>query len=235
MSLLNPVAAALDATSRYLSTVGALTDTQLREPSLLPGWSRGHVVAHVALNAQGMARALRGLRTGEPVPVYDSREARNADIEARAGGSAEELAGLSQLTCLKLAGELRLMKAIGEVELFPGGPVLDIAGLVEARWREVEVHHADLGLDYSPADWSLPFAAHLLHTTAEDRGAEGIALTLHARDLGETVMVGPGGHGVAGDAAAIAWWLVGRGDGSDLAVTRPLPTLGPWTRRTPAR
>lgn len=235
MSLLNPVAAALDATSRYLATVASLTDGELAGPSLLPGWTRGHVVAHVALNAQGMARALRGMRTGEPVPVYDSREAREADIEERAGGSAEELASLSQLACLRLAGELRLMKALGDVDLVPGGPTLTTAGLVDARWREVEVHHADLGLAYSPADWPVPFAAHLLHTAAEDRGAEGVALTLHARDLGETVLVGPGGHGVAGAAAALAWWLVGRGDGADLAVTRPLPTLGPWTRRTPER
>jgi maleylpyruvate isomerase len=228
MSLLNPVAAALDATSRYLSTVATLSDEQLREPSLLPGWSRGHVVAHVALNAQGIARALRGLRTGEPVARYDSPEARDADIEARAGQGAEELAGLSQLACLRLAGELRLMPALGQVDTFPGGPSVSIADLVDARWREVEVHHADLGLDYGPADWPLPFAARLLHELAEDRGEQGVALTLHARDLGETLLVGPGGHGVAGSAADLAWWLSGRGDGTALAVTRPLPDLAPW-------
>lgn len=228
MSLLNPVAAALDATSRYLSTVGTLTDEQLRGPSLLPGWTRGHVVAHVALNAQGIGRALRGLRTGEPQPMYDSPEARDADIEARAGGSAEELAGRSQLACLRLAGELRLMKALGQVERFPGGPAVDAATLVDARWREVEVHHADLGLDYGPADWPTPFAARLLHELASDRGDQGVALTLHARDLGETVLVGPGGHGVAGSAADLAWWLAGRGDGSALSATRSLPDLGAW-------
>lgn len=227
MQMLNPVEAVLEATTRYLGTVAVLTEKELREPSLLPGWSRGHVVAHVANHALGVGRALRGLRTGAPMPVYDSQEARDADIEARAAGAAEELAGLSQLACLKLAGELRLMKALGVVQRVPDGPVLTTAQVVEARWREVEVHHADLGLGYSPADWPLPFASHLLHDAAVAHG-DKVSLTLHARDLGETVLVGKGGHGVAGTAAELAWWLVGRGDGSALSATRDLPRLSSW-------
>lgn len=230
----NPITAVLEATQRYLATVAALTDEQLREPSLLPGWTRGHVVAHVALNAHGFARALRGLRTGEPVPVYDSDEARDADIEQHAAGSAEALAAMSQMACLRIAGELRLIKAVGSVERTPGGPVLSVVDVVELRWREVEIHHADLDAGYSPADWPAPFAAYLLEEAALDR-ADEIAATLHAQDIGRTVRVGAGGHGIAGTAAALAWWLVGRGDGEDLVAIRGLPTLGPWKRRTPAK
>jgi maleylpyruvate isomerase len=223
----NPVTAILEATQRYLATVAGLTEEQLREPSLLPGWTRGHVVAHIALNAHGFARALRGLRTGEPVPVYDSQEQRDADIEAYAGGSLEELAGMSQLASLRIAGELRLIKAVGTVERTPGGRVLNVVDVVESRWREVEIHHADLGLDYSPADWPDYFAAYLLEKVAEQRSDE-FAATLHATDIGKTVRVGQGGHGIAGTAAALAWWLIGRGDGDDLVAIRGLPTLGAW-------
>lgn len=227
----NPVTAILEATQRYLATVAALTEEQLREPSLLPGWTRGHVVAHVALNAHGFARALRGLRTGEPVPVYDSQEQRDADIEAHASGTLEELAGMSQMASLRIAGELRLIKAVGTVERTPGGRVLTVVDLVETRWREVEIHHADLaaGLPggYSPADWPDYFATYLLETAAEDRGEE-FAATLHATDVGKTVRVGQGGHGIAGTAAALAWWLIGRSDGEDLVAIRGLPTLGAW-------
>ncbi len=223
----NPVTAILEATQRYLATVAALSEEQLREPSLLPGWTRGHVVAHVALHAHGVARALRGLRTGEPVPVYDSQEQRDADIEAYAGGSLEELAGMSQMAALRIAGELRLIKAVGTVERTPGGRVLSVVDVVETRWREVEIHHADLDAGYSPADWPDYFATYLLELAAEDR-AEEFAATLHATDVGKTVRVGQGGHGIAGTASALAWWLIGRGDGEDLVAIRGLPTLGAW-------
>lgn len=224
---MNPIEAVLDATSRCLVTIHGLSDDQVRGPSLLPGWTRGHVVAHIALNAHGMARALRGARTGAPVPMYDSQEARDAEVGAAAGGTATELASSAQLACLRLAGELRLMKALTAVERTPGGPVLTAPQLVDARWREVEVHHADLDAGYAPSDWPLPFASALLEDLVRHRSGE-LDLTLHVRDLEQTLLVGRGGHGVAGGAADLAWWLSGRGTGAGLASTRPLPTLGPW-------
>lgn len=223
----NPIDAVLDATARLLATVDGLTDEQLRGPSVLPDWSRGHVVAHLGDHAHGVARALRGLRTGQPVPVYDSQEARDAGIEARSGGTAAELASYLQMGCLRLAGELRLMKALGAVERVPGGPTLTIPEVVEGRWREVEVHHADLDAGYRPSDWPIPFAVYLLEDAARSRG-DGLDLTLHARDVERTVLVGRGGHGVAGSAAELAWWLIGRGTGEALTSVRPLPRLGPW-------
>jgi maleylpyruvate isomerase len=176
-------------------------------------------------------------QTGQPSAhnaIYDSPEARDAEIEARSGGSAEELAMFSQFASLRLAGELNRMRAFGTVERTPGGRVFSMVDLVEARWREVEIHHADLGLAYGPGDWPSDFASYLLSEAASDRSAE-VELTLHAQDIGKTVRVGRGGHGVAGTAGALAWWLVGRGDGSDLVSTRPLPTLGAWNPGTPAK
>ena len=196
---MNPIEAVLDSTDRYLASLENVTDEQLREPSLLPGWTRGHVVAHVALNGHGLARGLRGARTGEAMPVYDSQDVRDADIEERSGGSADDLRAFSQLAALRLAGELRLMKAGVSIERIPGGRTLDAPTVVDMRWREVEIHRADLGLDYRPADWPLPFAASLLEIAATDRGAE-LDLTLHVQDLQQTVLVGKGGHGISGGA-----------------------------------
>ncbi|TCJ30803.1 DinB family protein [Nocardioides jejuensis] len=227
----NPITAVLEATQRYLTTVAGLTEEQLREPSVLPGWTRAHVVAHVALNAHGFAGALRGLRTGTPTPVYASDEQRDADIESYAAASLEQLQAFTQMQCLRIAGELNMLKAVGSVERTPGGTVLSVVDVVELRWREVEIHHADLGLDYSPADWPATFAAYLVEEAAWDRGEEFTA-TLHAQDIGKTFRVGAGGHGIAGTAGALAWWLVGRGTGDDLVAIRGLPTLGPWKRRT---
>jgi maleylpyruvate isomerase len=50
-----------EATGRLLATAAALTDAQAREPSLLPGWTRGHVLTHIARNADGMVNLPRGV------------------------------------------------------------------------------------------------------------------------------------------------------------------------------
>src|SRR5258708_13796348 len=70
------------ATDRLLATATALSDAQAREPSLLPGWSRGHVLTHIARNADGMVNLLHWARTGTQTPMYTSAQSRAADIEA---------------------------------------------------------------------------------------------------------------------------------------------------------
>src|SRR2546430_5157230 len=76
-----------EATDRLLASAAALTDARAGEPSLLPGWTRGHVLTHVARNGDGLGNLLRWARTGTETPMYASREARRADIEAGAGRS----------------------------------------------------------------------------------------------------------------------------------------------------
>jgi maleylpyruvate isomerase len=63
------------ATGRLLATVATLGDAQAREPSLLPGWTRGHVLSHIARNADGLGNLLRWARTGTEIPMYGSAEA----------------------------------------------------------------------------------------------------------------------------------------------------------------
>src|SRR6266487_6753291 len=85
------------ATDRLLATAAALSDTQLREPSLLPGWSRAHVLTHIARNADGLANLLTWARTGIETPQYESFEARDAQIAQGAGlPTAEIIADLSR-------------------------------------------------------------------------------------------------------------------------------------------
>ena len=64
----------------------------MRDPSLLPGWTRGHVLTHIARNADGMVNLLRWARTGTKIPMYASAESRSADIEAGSGRPAASLA-----------------------------------------------------------------------------------------------------------------------------------------------
>ena len=60
------------ATGRLLTVAGTLTDAEVAEPSLLPGWTRGHVLTHLARNADGLANLLRWAGTGIETPVYAS-------------------------------------------------------------------------------------------------------------------------------------------------------------------
>ena len=70
------------ATSRLLRTAASFDTADLAAASLLPGWTRGHVLAHLARNADGFVNLLTAARTGEALPMYASLEARTADIEA---------------------------------------------------------------------------------------------------------------------------------------------------------
>jgi maleylpyruvate isomerase len=79
------------ATGQVLATAARFTDEDVRAPSLLPDWTRGHVLTHLARNADGGRRLLSWARTGMETPEYPSAAARAAEIEAGAGRCAAEL------------------------------------------------------------------------------------------------------------------------------------------------
>src|SRR5450755_3451324 len=80
-----------DATQRLLGTARVIAEPDLRQPSLLPGWTRAHVLAHLARSADAMRNLLIGARSGQDRPAYISGQAREADIEYGAGLRAKEL------------------------------------------------------------------------------------------------------------------------------------------------
>ena len=69
------------ATARLLSSVQTLDAAALAAPSLLPGWTRGHVCSHVDRNADSLVNLLTSARTGVDIPQYASAEARDEGIE----------------------------------------------------------------------------------------------------------------------------------------------------------
>jgi maleylpyruvate isomerase len=237
------LAAALEALhqseQQLLRTVDSLTAEQYAEPSVLPGWTRAHVVAHLALNAEGLAGAVDGLAHEQGVPVYESDARRDADIEELSGADPAEIRDR-----LFAAGQ-RLRDAMApldqaqweaEVERVPGGPRWQAATIPATRRREVEIHQADLDAGYGPGDWPDDFALGLLDLAVSDRLAspDTSPFTVRPTDVVRTWSVGAEHPVVAGTAADLAWWLLGRGDGEGLTCEAgELPRLGPW-RRTPA-
>ncbi len=69
------------ATRSLMVTARSLSEADVRRPSLLPGWSRAHVLSHLAGNAEGGARLLEGVASGVPGWEYVDLGSRAADIE----------------------------------------------------------------------------------------------------------------------------------------------------------
>jgi maleylpyruvate isomerase len=114
-------------------------------------------------------------------------------------------------------------------ERTPGGQVIKVGSIPLMRLREVEIHHVDLGADYSPVDWPPEFCAVLIESMTHWQ--DGPPFRVLARDLARTWQLGDGEGGplVAGDAAAIGWWLTGRGHGEGLDCDAgDLPKVGAW-------
>ena len=91
-NLLNEhVAGCASAHQRLLASLENLTDAQCRQDSLLPNWSRGHVLTHLARNADSHVNLLQSAVRGEVGKQYPSIEKRNADIESGSSRNASEL------------------------------------------------------------------------------------------------------------------------------------------------
>jgi maleylpyruvate isomerase len=101
----------ITATEYVLTTAGGLSDDDMRDRSLLPNWSRGHVLTHLARNADGGTRLLTWARTGVPAAEYPSLEERAAQIEAGAGRSAAELVADVRRSSARFTAEYSLMPA----------------------------------------------------------------------------------------------------------------------------
>ncbi|MET8813362.1 maleylpyruvate isomerase family mycothiol-dependent enzyme [Streptomyces sp. NPDC004549] len=215
------------ATERLLSAAAGLDNASLAEPSRLPGWSRGHVLAHLARNADALVNVL------EARPMYADAATRDADIERDA---PRPLA--AQLDDLRASADRFRHTAAAPadrtrtVELRNG--VTDTAARVPfRRWIEVELHHVDLGTGYELEDLPAEFTERETDFLTERFARHpDVPPTVLVSETGRTWKTGGGAPGgpvtVEGPAAELLGWLAGRRDGSALTVRGgTLPVLPP--------
>jgi maleylpyruvate isomerase len=237
----DPLALAGDvqrATDRLLATARGLDDAAIAGPSLLPGWSRGHVLAHVARNADGAVNLLNWARTGVRTPQYESLDSRAADIDADAARSAAEHLRDLLDSGERFAAAVRDMPAAAwtAVVEWTSGTKSPAARVMWSRLREVEIHHVDLGAGYGPADWPEAFTLRMIRSLAQDFGARTDAprAVLRSPEVSHDLVLGAEGEAagpvVSGPAAAIVAWLIGRSGGHALSVEPegPLPAVPDW-------
>src|SRR5437763_14008235 len=188
------IAGIREADAKLLATIQGLDDDAVRRPSLLPGWSVGHLLTHIARNGDSVVRRLDGALRGEVVDQYVGGPAgREAEIEEGAHRPAAELVDDIRRTnaavdeiCARMPVE-----AWGRLTRSVTGSELPASRVALSRWREVEVHHVDLGLGYTPRDWPADMV---------DVCLPGVLATLPRRT----------------DPAALMAWIMNRGPAPDV-------------------
>jgi maleylpyruvate isomerase len=213
--------------------VDGIDDAALRSPTALGGWTRGHVVSHLARNADGLVNLLHWARTGIESPMYASVADREADIEE----GANRLARVQQED-LHAADERFFMAAEvmtatdWEATVLTAQGVPTGASLVPwMRLTEVLVHHVDLGTgtDFDAvaalAGDQIGLLLDYIVTRYDDRTdvpPVRLAVELPSGEDGVWLL----GEGDLADvrcsASAALAWLTGRSGTDDL------PGLPPW-------
>ena len=184
-----------------------LTDEMVRRPSRLPDWTVGHVLTHLARNADSYTRLTMAAESGESVDQYPGgATGRNADIDAGAVRAARDQIADLRRSVYELEGAWAVARDawFGRGRLMSGHEV-PISELPLRRWREVEVHAGDLGLRElgldGPESWSTDYVRHDLAVMTmqwKSRGSMGLT------DLPTAVVARPAHERLA--------WLLGRFD-----------------------
>ena len=217
-------------TSLLMRTAAGLDDETVQMPSLCQGWSRAHVLSHLARNADALGNLVGWAVTGTPRAMYDSPEARGADIAAGSTRDAHEIfTDLEDSAARFAAAATELAGAPEQVEVEMRRGIKVLAGrLPTLRLMEVVVHHADLDAGYTFADTDPGFVKRAMAISVERMKASGEApsVTLIG-DEGDTWSIGDGAQDVTGSNAALLFWLA-RGEGAGVSSEAPLPGLPSW-------
>lgn len=221
-----------DGTALLDATCDGMADRDFAAASLPPGWSRAHVLTHLARNADGVARLARWAATGVETRMYPSREARDQQIHEGAARPPGSIRADVRSSAAALDASFAVMRGDDwDADLLgaTGGP-LSARDLPALRTREVWVHLVDL--DYGIAFTDLPASlvgAVLDEVVRAISSRDGMpALLLTADDYGTQYRLGGPTDAptrISGAAADLLGWLSGRdrGDALSGADRPPLP------------
>jgi uncharacterized protein (TIGR03083 family) len=201
-----------EGTALCRKALAGLDEQAYAAPSRLPGWTRKHVVAHLAGNAEALGNLVHWARTGVPTPMYASPAQRNAAIEAGAGLPGDRLTAWFEESAQSLAEAMAgLTEAQWRAEVRTAqGRAVPTSETPWMRSREVFVHAVDLGTGVTFADLPERFLAELRADIRAKRGADGL-------------------RAVHGSPAAVTAYLAGRPySGVSTADGFPAEPLPPW-------
>ena len=221
-------------TAYFARTLGELLDEEMSEPSLLPGWTRAELIAHVGYNARALTRLMEWARTGVETPMYLSDRQRNGEILLGGTLPARALRNLFAHSEVHLNVEWRDLtdeQWDHEVRTAQGRtvPARETAWM---RAREVWVHAVDLGNGGSFLDFPPELVARIIDDVLAFWGRRGdeASLRLEFDDGRPAISVGADTTAptVSGSAPDIARWLSGRGARRLASSTGDLPEIPRW-------
>ncbi|TDC26829.1 maleylpyruvate isomerase family mycothiol-dependent enzyme [Streptomyces sp. 8K308] len=214
-----------DATDRLVADVATLDDAAVAGSSHLPGWTRGHVLAHLARNADALVNVFQGR------PMYPSLEARNADIERDAPRPlAVHLADLRDSADRLATAAAGLTDDEWRAVVTLRDGQRDAAAVIPLRrWVEIELHGIDLDIGRTIASLSSAFLDrapdYLARRLADHPAVPPLELRAEDGRSWRTGRAGAEPQVVVGTTAALVGWLSGRTAGSGLTTAEPLPEL----------
>jgi maleylpyruvate isomerase len=212
-----------------LTEAAALGDPgALSEPSLLPGWSRAHLLTHLARNADALGNLLIWARTGVETPMYCDAAQRVDDIEAGAGRPVPEILADLATSTARLDDRISHLPA----DAWPAtvttaqGRHIAASTVPWLRVREVWIHAIDLGTGIGFEDLPHALALRLLgEVTGSFKTRPCPAVTVRPTDADTRFTTrldeSDAGPTATGTTAELLRWATGRG-GPDL------PTLPVW-------
>ncbi len=211
----------LEGYAKLADALHELPDEQLGHPTDLPGWSRGHVLAHIEGVTSAVARQAE--LEGSPTEMYEGgRPARDEAIERGATRTAAEHRQAVASAVARLGEAWSGVSDWSARVVYRDGTLLDTA---HALWREVEIHHRDLLL--GPVPWSQEFRDHAV-AFLTPRVPDGVKLVLTPADAPGWVLGAGERVELAGAADDLVAWLAGRTPAGELTTTGELPELKPW-------
>lgn len=215
-----------DQTRRLIDDASRLDAAELAGPSGCAGWTRAHVIAHLAGNAISLGNAVRTLM-GTPTPMYASEQARDAAIEEGAGLAPAVLLERLSTSAATLASAIASLPDPAATMKTWRGSLLRADQIATLRLREVTYHHVDLDCGFTFADIPGGLAERLLaDEVARLRAQPGCPSMTLRTDERDVHAIGDGTPTVSAPRAAMLAWLA-RGDVSGIEAPRAadLPTL----------
>lgn len=213
--LLAELAVVRRGTAFFRRHLDKLTDDELDEASLLPGWTRRHLVAHVGYNARAIARLVMWADSGEENPMYSSPQARAEEIELGATLSPVALRNLVEHSAIDLDVRWRdLAQERWEVEVRTAqGRTVPASETVWMRTREVWLHAVDLGsgatLDRIPEEVLRRLLRDVHGAWSARAGLDAPHIEVPGDDVG-LLPGAPGALAVSGSLADVVGWATGR-------------------------
>jgi maleylpyruvate isomerase len=205
------------------------SDAEVAAPSLCAAWSRGHILTHIARNADGIADTLSGTLRGQVVPRYAGPGARNAAIEAGAHRAFAALESDVRESAQRLD---RVFGAVDDAGAWDRPTAEDQVARhwLLQRWKEVEIHRLDLDAGYSARRWPALFVAEALKEAGDsldERSSSPLRVRIAAADslspgtVDSEWKVNGGGDpvDVVGPDWAVLAWLTGRPTATEGALS----------------